>query len=100
MRLGRPPFIKFFLAVSITNRRQIIYQGIKPNINYLGLVAGHRNSPAPVRPRNADIGHVVADIIDGFVAPRGWLYKIWMIVYVFKEALAIFCQSEKIIFLS
>ena len=99
MHVRRPELGEFFPVVQIAGRRDIVGQGIEPDVDDVLPVKRHRNPPVERGPGNAEIFETLLNEIDHLVPARNWLDKFRMFFNVLQQPILIFGHTEEIAFL-
>ena len=94
--VGRPILLKFLGIVQETDRRQVIRQGVEPDVDDMIGCDRHRDAPVERRARDAKIFKPLLDKIDHLVAPRDGLYEVGMFLDVREDTVGIVRHLEEV----
>src|SRR3989339_687175 len=95
MQVARPPIVR----VRISGTGEVVDERVEPHVDALTFVAGDWNAPLHAGSGNGNVRHEITDVREHLVAPRLRTDELRMLSDMLQENIAIFRQTEKIIFL-
>ncbi|EQB20212.1 hypothetical protein UNSWDHB_2470 [Dehalobacter sp. UNSWDHB] len=97
MNIGRPVSFVFF-AVRIAQRRDIVDQGIEPDIDHMFRIKRDLDAPLEGRTRYTEIFKPAFNKPDHFISSRSRLNKIGMVLNILQQSATVFGHPEKVTF--
>ena len=96
MQVSRPVLLELLRIVEEADRRQVVRQRIKPDVDDMLRVDGDRDAPVERRARDAEVIEALLDEVDHLVAARDWLDEVGMILDVLQHAVGILAHLEEV----
>ena len=96
VNVSRPILLKFLGIVQEADRRQVIRQGVEPDVDDMIGCDRHGDAPVERRARDAQIFKPLLDEVDHLVAPRDGLYEVGMFLNVREDAVGIVRHLEEV----
>ena len=96
VQVSRPEFFKFFRVVDVARRRQVVCQGVEPDVYDVLRVPGHLDAPVEGRAGYAQVFEAALDEGDHFVAPRFGLDEIGIFFDEFQPAVGVFIHFQEV----
>ena len=94
--VGWPILLEFLRIVQEADRRQVIRQGVEPNVDDMIGCDRHGDAPVERRARDAQVFKPLLDEVDHLVAPRDGLYEVGILLNVREDAVGIVRHLEEI----
>ncbi|MNX83213.1 hypothetical protein D3C86_1149710 [compost metagenome] len=99
VQLGGPPVVEARHVGVVADARQIVGEGVDPDVDDLRLVAGHRDAPAHVLARDRDVGEGLEQV-QQLVAARLGLQEHGVLLDVGPDPVAVVRELEDVVLLA